>query len=441
MAEAETETGSQINQQATQLAAQKAQLEAQQAQFQQEQAKQAELALQYQPKVRTEGYVNPAYQRPLELQTQKTQQQYQQLSSGVEAYNKQVEQYKSYVEKAQQELATLPQTPQSEADIAQAEQLYEKGFISGSDLASYKETAQKNIASAKFAEEAKAEIAKLSLTPTKQEDIAFAEGLLGRGFIEEADFLGYKGIAESNIKSRMEMYPARIGIHTSTYRDRFGATHIRYWSDKAPNGNFAEGSFQITSSKGRVEYTPEQAMEKIYSDSTSYLGINRWDFVGQESRAPPGAIPGESLYTLSQREAISQQNLAALHQRRADLMAGFTGTFADPVYSEQTGQMENLASMPIGSIVDPVAYAKSLGATPQDLLKMQMLQSPTAQWASEKDFGQKLAEVSDKFYVTKPAGTILGSTPEQRQAEKMLYEQTDLHYNLKVLRVMCFKQN
>ena len=64
-------------------------------------------------------------------------------------------------------------------------------------------------------------------------------------------------------------YPGRIHIYTSTYQDRFGATHIRYWSDKAPNGNHAQGSFQITSSRGNIEYTPEQAIEKVYQDSTN----------------------------------------------------------------------------------------------------------------------------------------------------------------------------
>ncbi len=316
------------------------------------------------------------------------------------------------IETAKIEVSKLDVTPEEQTDIAFAEGLKLKGYISEADFVSYKGIAEKNIAAIEFGKAGESELLKLDISPDSPEDIAFAESLLGKGFISQETFSAYKDVGLKNIQSYQDFasqFPNRIKIYTSTYTDRFGATHMRYWSDKAPNGNFAEGSFQITSSKGRVEYTPEAAMEKIYSNSASYLGINRWDIAGQEHTAPEGEIPGISLYNLQQKEAASQAVTAALHARRAELMANYGGIV----------NVEMLA--PIGTITD-IGKALLAGVISIDeASKMKMLSSGTEQFVSEADFNRLVSELPP-FIGAK--GIILTSTPEQRQIEKGIVEGT-----------------
>jgi hypothetical protein len=366
-----------LEQQNIALAKEQEEIEAQKSIYEQEQTKLSQIQQQYKHPIRG---VNIAYERPYQQQFEKVQQQYKTLSSGIEQYNVGVEALKTQSEQVQSEISKLNLSPKSTEDITFAESLYEKGYITPEEFTSYKTTALENIASEK----------------QYQADIQAS-------------------------------YPDRINIHTSTYTDSSGAKYIRYWSDKAPNGNFAEGSFRIETKRGVVEYTPEQIQEQIVSNTTKYLGINRWDIAGQEHTTPPGSFPGEGLIPLQQREALKQQTTAELHQRRADLMAGFQGFALEKgqVATPLQIEMEDLAKAPIGSIVDARRFNISRGATEDDLAKIEYLQSGK-EWGSEKAFEEALAGVEEKEFFVTPRAIILQSTPEQRLAEKRYFEQSGL---------------
>ena len=68
-----------------------------------------------------------------------------------------------------------------------------------------------------------------------------------------------------------------ITISGSTYNDSSGNTYYEYTSSPAPSGAFASGSFRITRSDGKVDYTLEQAYEFAKQKSYAYLGLNLED--------------------------------------------------------------------------------------------------------------------------------------------------------------------
>ncbi len=215
--------------------------------------------------------------------------------------------------------------------------------------------------------------------------------------------------AQQVVPSTVESKPIEgfIGVSGSTYKDSTGAVYYRYRSDIAPSGNYAEGSFRMTTKRGVVEYTPEQAYEKAITGTASYLGINRWDIKGQEQFAPPSAT--SSYDVLAQREAQYQAGLSALQSRREALRQDFGGTF--------TPSMQALAAAPIDSNVQPIVASRVKEAE-QFALKKQMLEG-SKQWSSVKDYEQKYAETS-MFGAVTPQKEIY--TPESYTQQEAQFD-------------------
>lgn len=184
-----------------------------------------------------------------------------------------------------------------------------------------------------------------------------------------------------------------VQITGSTYTDSSGAVHYRYNSSYIGK-NYASGSFRIKTHRGVVEMTEEQAREKAARDTASYLGVNIYDIEGYESRAPTPEDVGVAESQRIQEKEASQQRLNELHQKREKLKQNFAGTFGD--------REQRAATAPVGAYLP----------TRQEEAKIKMLQSPTAQWASEKDFEEKVRSV--EHAVTRDTvftGQIVSSTP------------------------------
>ncbi len=378
------QTESQISQQAAALEQTQAAIAAQKATYDAEQAKLAELQQQYVPKVGTPGYVNPAYERPYQQQFSKVSEQQKQLSLGIEKYNIQAEAYKQKVAEAQTELAKLSTTPQTAEDIAFAEQLYGRGFVSESDLVSYKFTAEKNIDAKIFAETAKSEIAKIDIAPNELADIEFVQGLLGKGYISSEDLASYKEVAQKNITNlefgkKLESIAEGkdvvhiVNIQTST-TSRHGDQILEFVGRTDAGGRYSNeyssGDMITIGRRGYVHKTPEQAIANAVEATRQKFGLNETDEIYVDGKLYQKSILTPEQLAIAKEVSsgtlsIEQAQIAQLHARRADLMSGYGGIVSK----------EMLA--PVGTILDPVAYAKSLGleAKPtQAQLKQQMLE-------------------------------------------------------------------
>ncbi len=114
-----------------------------------------------------------------------------------------------------------------------------------------------------------------------------------------------------------------ISVTGSTYKDSSGAVYYRYNSSPAPNGNYASGSFMISTRKGVVRFTPEQAYEEALRKSYAYLGIS-----------PENET--ESYNQLVSKEIETQKVKNALHEKREALRQGFAGTFSDTAIQDVT---------------------------------------------------------------------------------------------------------
>lgn len=107
----------------------------------------------------------------------------------------------------------------------------------------------------------------------------------------------------------------------------------------------------------------------------------------------------------------------------AGFKGGWSGSGFQEAGAEALASSAGMAAIAAAPKSTQVQVLKDLGYTPQEIAKIQFLQSPTAQWGSQTEFEQAISGVRSPFGF-EPKGQILTSTPEQRLAEKQFYEKT-----------------
>jgi hypothetical protein len=195
-----------------------------------------------------------------------------------------------------------------------------------------------------------------------------------------------------------------------------------------------------------LEIAPGTSPENLPIDYARTRGeYIRWGvkYMGGRSYADlPDSIPGytERLQDPNPPELAQytqqwvSQTEAQVKAERAAARSSFGGTFMTP-------ELQQMAAASPGEDVTRLlpkdlqvkTIAERTGQTTEQIgLKLGMLESPTAQWASEAEFGAKLAQYGVPGVTYRPQ--ILTSTAEERLAEKERLEKPIIYEERKELQ-------
>jgi hypothetical protein len=388
MAETGTNTNqTQIATEAQKLAQRQQDIARMQQEFQQKQQEFQQVESKYLPKVGLTSR-NVAYEKQYQQQLAKTQQSQIAQEEAVKAYNVAVAEYQARYEDAKNVLGQISTTPTAK-DLQKIEEAYSKGYISPDEYASYKDTVKtnENIAQLKVeAEKAKTEIAKLPLTPTSQADINFAKSLADKGYISQEDYINYQTTGTKNIqigKAQQEAQKIQTELQkfeasrpqADTILTKIGSTTgatttVYELTTRGGRGLVSDQGWVgigITDKYGdHPTLTRAQVYEKIM-DASDFKGMS------VEAYNDYKAAGGTRVYPTYDTKGISAPSWrSAMEKEQAILKANFAGEF--------TPSMASLAQASIGTKVAPIMEQRA-----QELVSMQTAQEQAklkSQWTA-----------------------------------------------------------